>query len=135
MPDDARDRGMRRRRAVLGDAHVDRARAGTTEFDAPFQDYITRAVWGEVWERSGLDDRTRHLLVLALLAGLGHEEEFVMHVRATARTGVAPRELAEALHLVAVYAGVPAANAAFRSAKGALGEMGVDLDGPLEGTE
>lgn len=133
MADDPRERGMRRRRAVLGDAHVERARAGTTGFDAPFQDYITRTVWGDVWERGGLDDRTRHLLVLTLLAGLGHEEEFVMHVRATARTGVTPRELAEALHLVAVYGGVPAANAAFRAAKGALGEMGVDLGGAEEG--
>lgn len=136
MPDDAFERGLRRRRAILGDDHVDRARQNTTAFDAPFQDYVTRAVWGDVWQREGLDDRSRHLLVLALLAGLGREEEFVLHVRATARTGVSPRELAEALQLVAVYAGVPAANAALRRAKETLREMGADLgDTAGEGEE
>ncbi|HZJ08466.1 MAG TPA: 4-carboxymuconolactone decarboxylase [Trueperaceae bacterium] len=120
--EDARTRGMRRRRAVLGDEHVDRAQATTTDFDADFQDLITRYAWGEVWQREGLDDRSRHLIVLAMMAALGREEEFAMHVRATRNTGVSEAELAEALHLVAIYAGLPLANGAFKTAKRVLGE-------------
>lgn len=120
MPDDARARGMSRRRQVLGNAHVDRAEASKTDFDADFQDFITRYAWGEVWRRGGLDDRTRHLIVLGMLAALGHHEELAMHVRATANTGVSEADIAEALHLVAVYAGLPAANGAFKVAKDAL---------------
>lgn len=119
-PSQAHESGMRRRRSVLGDAHVNRAEAAKTELDADFQEFITRYAWGEVWRRPGLEDRTRHLIVLAMMAALGHEDEFAMHVRATANTGVTPGEVAEALHLVAIYAGLPAANAAFKTLKETL---------------
>jgi 4-carboxymuconolactone decarboxylase len=118
MPEDnGYDRGMKIRRKVLGDAHVDRAAANVTPFDADFQRYITENVWGDVWSRPGLDERTRHLLTLVILAALGREGEFEMHVRATRNTGVTPDDLREALLHVAVYAGVPAANSAFAAAK------------------
>lgn len=123
------DRGMARRREVLGDAHVDRATARRTPFDAEFQDFITRYAWGEVWSRDGLDDRTRHLIVLALMAGLGREGEFDMHVRATRQTGVTPDELREVLHLVAIYAGLPTANTAFARAKAVFAEADADARG------
>lgn len=122
--DELHAKGMTKRRAVLGDAHVDRAEASKTAFDHDFQDLITRYAWGETWQRDGLDDRVRHLVVLALLAGLGHGEEFAMHVRATAATGVTPAEIREILHLTAVYAGVPAANTAFGIARDVLGKEG-----------
>ncbi|ODT50978.1 4-carboxymuconolactone decarboxylase [Devosia sp. 63-57] len=109
--------GMATRRAVLGDAHVDNATARTTEFDADFQTFITEGAWGSVWSRPGLSKRERSLVTLALLAGLGHEEEFAMHVRATLNTGATPADIKEALLHVAVYAGVPAANSAFKIAK------------------
>ena len=105
--------GMRVRREVLGDAHVDRAVANTTEFTADFQDFITRYAWGELWARPGLSRPERSLVTLALLAGLGRHEELAMHVRAALRNGVAPAEISEVLLHVAVYAGVPAANSAF----------------------
>jgi 4-carboxymuconolactone decarboxylase len=111
------------RRRVLGDAHVDRAEAAKTAFDADFQRLITEVAWGSVWARPGLDPRTRSLLTIALLAALGHHEELAMHVRATARTGASEADVAEALLHVAVYAGVPAANAAVRVAKAAFAEM------------
>jgi len=114
---DTFERGMRTRREVLGDAHVDRAEATKTPFDADFQAFITRYAWGEVWGRGTLDRRERHLVTLALMAALGHEHEFAMHLRATRNTGVTPDEVREVLHQVAVYAGVPAANTAFRIAK------------------
>lgn len=114
--------GMRKRRAVLGDDHVDRAEASKTEFDADFQEFITRYAWGEVWQREGLDERTRHLVVLAMMAALGREEEFAMHVRASRNTGVSAGELKEALHLVAIYAGLPLANGAFKIARQVLSE-------------
>ena len=116
------ERGMRKRRAILGDAHVDRAEASKTEFDADFQEFITRYAWGEVWQREGLDERTRHLVVLTMMAALGREEEFAMHVRASRNTGVSASELKEALHLVAIYAGLPLANGAFKIARQVLGE-------------
>jgi 4-carboxymuconolactone decarboxylase len=112
--------GMRNRRAVLGDAHVDRAVAGSTEFTADFQDFITRVAWGDVWERPGLDRRTRSALTVALLAALGHHDELGMHVKGAIRNGLTPAEISEVLLQVAVYAGVPAANAAFRAAQAAL---------------
>ena len=115
--------GMAVRRAVLGDAHVDRAQARETPFDADFQRFITEGAWGSVWSRPGLDRRTRSMLVLALMAALGHEEEFAMHVRATRNTGATVDDLREVLLMVAVYAGVPAANAAIRIAKRVLAEM------------
>ncbi len=110
-------RGMDTRRAVLGDDHVDGTTARTTAFDDDFQTFITEGAWGSVWSRPGLSRRERSLLTLALLAALGHEEEFAMHVRATANTGASAQDIKEALLHVAVYAGVPAANSAFRIAK------------------
>jgi 4-carboxymuconolactone decarboxylase len=112
-----RDQGMSVRRAVLGDDHVDRAAAATTGFTADFQDLITRYAWGEVWARPGLDRRTRSCITLAMLAALGHEEELAMHVRAALGLGLRADEIKEVLLQVAVYAGVPAANRAFRVAQ------------------
>jgi 4-carboxymuconolactone decarboxylase len=105
--------GMRVRREVLGDAHVDRAVANTTEFTGDFQDFITRYAWGELWTRPGLPRSERSMVTLALLAGLGRHEELAMHVQAAIRNGVTPAEIGEVLLHVAVYAGVPAANRAF----------------------
>jgi 4-carboxymuconolactone decarboxylase len=114
-------RGMQVRRAVLGDAHVDRVTARITTLDTDFQRFITESAWGSVWSRQGLDRRERSLLVIALMAALGHEEELAMHLRATRNTGASPADVAETLLMVAVYAGVPAANTAFRIAKEVLG--------------
>jgi 4-carboxymuconolactone decarboxylase len=105
--------GMRTRRAVLGDDHVDRAVAGTTEFTAPFQDLITRYAWGEIWTRPGLSRPERSMITLAMLATLGREDELAMHVRAALRNGLTADQIREVLLQVAVYAGVPAANRAF----------------------
>jgi 4-carboxymuconolactone decarboxylase len=105
--------GMRVRREVLGDAHVDRAIERTTELTAPFQDFITRTAWGGVWARDGLDRRTRSAITLAVLTALGREHELAVHVRAAVRNGLARAEIAEVLLHTAVYAGVPAANRAF----------------------
>lgn len=121
---DLYDRGMAVRRSVLGDAHVDRATAKATEFDRDFQEFITKSAWGGIWDRPGLDRRTRSLLTIALMAALGHEEELKMHIRATRNTGATPDEVKEVLMQVAVYAGVPAANTAIRLAKEAYAEMG-----------
>ncbi|WFE54692.1 MULTISPECIES: 4-carboxymuconolactone decarboxylase [unclassified Micromonospora] len=112
--------GMTVRRQVLGDAHVDRAIDGTDEFTADFQDFITRYAWGEVWNRPGLDRRTRSCITLAVLATLHHDEELAMHVRAALRNGLSPAEVAEVLLQVGVYAGVPAANRAFKVARETL---------------
>ncbi|MEV6694675.1 4-carboxymuconolactone decarboxylase [Micromonospora sp. NPDC051196] len=112
--------GMAVRRQVLGDAHVDRAVANTDEFTADFQDLITRYAWGEIWTRDGLDRRTRSCITLAVLATLHHDEELAMHVRAALRNGVTPQEVGEVLLQVAVYAGVPAANRAFKVAQETL---------------
>lgn len=118
MPDTALfDRGMATRRAVLGDQHVDAATARKTGFDEDFQSFITEGAWGSVWSRPGLSKRERSMLTIALLAALGHDEEVAMHVRATVNTGCSPDDIKEALLHVAVYAGVPAANRAFRIAK------------------
>ncbi|MBA5778851.1 4-carboxymuconolactone decarboxylase [Stappia sp. F7233] len=111
------ERGMKTRRSVLGDAHVDRAEAAKTEFDEPFQTLITEGAWGSVWSRETLTKRERSLITIALLAALGHEEELAMHCRATANTGATPEDVREALLHVAIYAGVPAANSALRIAK------------------
>jgi 4-carboxymuconolactone decarboxylase len=119
-----REQGMTVRRAVLGDAHVDRAAAATSGFTADFQDLITRYAWGEVWSRPGLDRRTRSCITLAMLAALGHDEELAMHVRAAPGNGVGAEELKEVLLQVAVYAGVPAANRAFRIAQRVLDDAG-----------
>jgi len=118
-----RDAGMRVRREVLGDAHVDRSVAGTTDFTAPFQDFITRVAWGDVWTRDGLDRRTRSCITLAVLTALGREGELALHVRAARRNGLTPAEIGEVLLHTAVYAGVPAANAAFQLAQRVLDEL------------
>ncbi|WP_221029072.1 4-carboxymuconolactone decarboxylase [Actomonas aquatica] len=109
--------GESTRRRILGDAHVNRAIAATTDFDAPFQDFITKVAWDGVWSRPGLDDRTRHLITIALLAGLGREHELALHLRSIQNTGTSPEDVREALLHVAVYAGVPAANHAMSLAK------------------
>ena len=116
--DNARHRkGMETRRAVLGDAHVDRAGAATTVFDAPFQDYITGAAWHDVWSGDDLTRRERSMVTLAILAALGHDEEVAMHVRAAANTGATEDDIRAVFMHVALYAGVPAANRAFKIAK------------------
>ncbi|MEU7901488.1 4-carboxymuconolactone decarboxylase [Actinoplanes sp. NPDC049118] len=120
--DDLHEGGMSVRREVLGDAHVRRAAAGTTDFTAAFQDFITRYAWGAVWARDGLDRRTRSCVTLALLTALHCHEELGMHVRAARRMGLTPDEIGEVLMHTAVYAGVPAANAAFKIAQGALAD-------------
>jgi len=116
------EEGMKIRREVLGDEHVDRAVAETTEFTAAFQDLITRYAWGEIWSRPGLDRRTRSMVTVAVLVALGRDRELEMHVRAALRNGVAPDELQEVLLHCAVYCGVPAANAAFAVAQRVLAE-------------
>lgn len=121
---DRYETGMAVRRAVLGDAHVDRAEAARTDFDAPFQTFITEGAWGSVWARPGLSRRDRSLVTLALLAALGNWEELALHVRATRNTGATPAEILEAMLHVAVYAGVPRANHAIRVVKETLREMG-----------
>ena len=117
---DAYDEGMAVRREVLGDAHVDRAVAATTDFTEPFQEFITRYAWGGVWTRDGLDRRTRSCVTLAVLTALHCHDEIPMHVRAARRNGLSPQEIAEVLLHTAVYAGVPAANTAFRLAQEVL---------------
>ncbi len=119
--------GMTVRRSVLGDAHVDRAEAAKTAFDAPFQTFITEGAWGSVWARDGISRRDRSLITLALLAALGQWDEVAMHVRATANTGATPEEVREAMLHVAVYAGAPAANHALKIIKQTYAEMGVSL--------
>jgi 4-carboxymuconolactone decarboxylase len=114
-------KGLAVRRRVLGDEHVRRAIATSTEFDRDFQDFITRQAWGSIWTRPGLDHRTRSLITIAVLASLGHENELALHVRATRNTGATVEDIREVLMQVAVYAGVPSANAAFRIAKAELG--------------
>jgi 4-carboxymuconolactone decarboxylase len=125
MADDGYDReGLAMRRRALGDEYVDLALQNSSDFTREFQQFITRYAWGEVWTRPGMEPRTRSLLTIALLAALGREEELKLHVRATANTGATPEEIREALFHVAVYAGVPAANTAFRIANQTLREMG-----------
>ena len=118
--------GMRERRAVLGDAHVERAEARKTAFDAPFQQFIVESAWGSLWSRADLDRRTRSLITIAILAALGRHEELALHIRACANTGAAPEEIREALMHVAVYAGIPAANSAIAIAKGIMEERTTD---------
>lgn len=126
MADDAFERGMKRRREVLGDAHVDRAEANKSEFDSDFQAFITRYAWGEIWQRPGLDTRERHLLTIALMTALGKEQELAMHLRATVNTGVTRAEVAEIFQQVAIYAGLPAANTAFGIARRVFAELDGD---------
>ncbi|NDU71317.1 4-carboxymuconolactone decarboxylase [Actinomadura sp. DSM 109109] len=116
-------RGMRARREVLGDAHVDRAEARKDAFTADFQDLITRYAWGEIWSRPGLDRRTRSCITLTAMVAGGHLEELAMHVRAALRNGLTPDEIGEVLLQTAIYCGVPAANAAFAVAQRVLTEQ------------
>ncbi|OED46984.1 4-carboxymuconolactone decarboxylase [Leisingera sp. S232] len=115
--------GMKTRRAVLGDAHVDRAEANKTEFDQPFQTLITEGAWGTVWSDDTISHRDRSLLTLALLAATGNFEEIPMHIRATANTGASKAEILQAFLHVAIYAGVPKANHAIKLAKQTFAEM------------
>jgi 4-carboxymuconolactone decarboxylase len=117
------ERGMRTRRDVLGDAHVDDAIARTTEFTQEFQDLITRCAWGEIWTRPGLDRRTRSCITLTALVALGRNDELAMHVRAALRNGLTQDEIKEVLLHSAIYCGVPAANAAFAIAQRVLDEQ------------
>lgn len=115
--------GMKTRRAVLGNAHVDRAEANKTAFDKPFQNFIVEGAWGTVWTSDRLTHRERSMITIALLAAMGHHDEVAMHIRATANTGATMDDVREALMHVAVYAGVPAANTAFKIAKQTYAEM------------
>lgn len=126
MPD-LRDTGMATRRRVLGDAHVDRAEAARTPFDAPFQALIADAAWGHVWSRDAISLRERSMLTIALLAGLGNDHELAMHLRATRNTGASESDVMEALLHVAIYAGVPRANHAIRIAKETFAQMAAEM--------
>jgi len=117
------DQGMTTRRAVLGDAHVDRAEAAKTSFDQPFQTLITEAAWGTVWSDDTISRRERSMLTLALLAATGSFEEIPMHIRATANTGASREDILQAFLHVAIYAGVPKANHAIKLAKQTFAEM------------
>ena len=120
---DTYDNGMRVRREVLGDAHVDRSIANATDLTRDFQDFITRVAWGDVWTREGLDRRTRSCITLATMTALGREGELALHVRAARRNGLTNAEIGEVLLHTAVYAGIPAANAAFAVAQRVLDEL------------
>ena len=122
--DSAYDRGMRIRREVLGDEYVDAAVGRTTEFNADFQDFITRYAWGEIWARPGLDRRMRSCITLTALVALGHLDELELHVRAAIRNGLTEQEIGEVFLQSAVYCGVPAANSAFAVARRVLSERG-----------
>jgi 4-carboxymuconolactone decarboxylase len=123
--DDAKryKQGMKVRRAVLGDEHVDRAIASTTDFNRDFQDFITRNAWGEIWTRPGLPRHTRSLLTLAMMVALNRGEEFRLHVRGAINNGVTRDQIKEVLLQSAVYCGVPAANSAFHSAAEVFDEL------------
>jgi 4-carboxymuconolactone decarboxylase len=126
MLDQRFDKGMATRRAVLGDAHVDRAEAAKTDFDAPFQALITEGAWGTVWADDSISRRERSMLTLALLAATGNFEEIPMHIRATANTGATKSDVIQAFQHVAIYAGVPKANHAIKLAKATYAEMEED---------
>jgi len=126
MPDRYAD-GMKIRRKVLGDTHVDAAEVNKNAFDEPFQTLITEAAWGNVWARDTLALRERSMLTIALLAATGNFDEIAMHIRATANTGASPEDVMEALLHVAVYAGVPRANHAIKIARQTYEDMGVEL--------
>jgi 4-carboxymuconolactone decarboxylase len=130
LTDQKFEQGMKVRREVLGDQHVDRAEANKTSFDADFQRFITETAWGTVWSRPNLDRKTRHMLTIAMLAALGKETELGMHIRATVNTRVTPEELREVFLQVAIYAGVPAANSAFAIAKRVYADLAEESDTP-----
>ena len=124
QPDRRYAQGLAVRREVLGNAHVERASAAITPFDADFQAFITEGAWGSVWARPGLTRRERSMITLALLAALGHDDELALHLRATRNTGATPQDVSEAMMHVAVYAGVPAANHAIKIIKATYAAMG-----------
>ena len=124
--DDRFTQGMTTRRAVLGDAHVDRAGASISPIDRDFQTFITEGAWGSVWSRPHFSKRERSIVTIALLAGLGQDEELAMHIRATLNTGASREDVVEVMMHVAVYAGVPAANHALKIAKRVYGEIDAD---------
>lgn len=117
------EQGMKIRRAVLGDAHVDRSQANMTAFNRDFQDLITRYAWGEIWSRPGLPPHTRSLLTLAMMVALNREEEFKMHVRAAFNNGVTREQIEEVLLQTGIYCGLPAANSAFNWAQQVFAAM------------
>ncbi|WP_026379674.1 4-carboxymuconolactone decarboxylase [Afifella pfennigii] len=120
---DSHRKGMQTRRAVLGEAHVDRAEATKTAFTADFQDLITRYAWGEIWTRPGLNRRMRSAMVLTALIALGHWNEFALHVRAARTNGLSEDEIKEVILQAAIYCGVPAANHAFKVASQTLEQL------------
>lgn len=125
ISDEARyEQGMAVRREVLSDAHVDRAIANTTEFNADFQDFITRGAWGDIWSRQGLDRRSRSVAVLTAMLALGHHGEFQMHVAAARRNGLTVDEIKEVILQAGLYCGVPVANEGFKLAAEVLEELG-----------
>ena len=124
MSDEAHERGMKVRREVLGDDHVDRAIEHTSDFTAAFQDLITRYAWGEIWTRPGLDRRMRSAITMTALIGVGRFDELGMHVRAALRNGLSVDEIKEVLLQSAIYCGVPAANSAFAVAQQVLEQEG-----------
>jgi 4-carboxymuconolactone decarboxylase len=124
MSDDAYERGMKVRREVRGDEHVDRSIERTTAYTQDFQDFITRYAWGEIWSRPGLDRRTRSCVTLTALVALGRFDELAMHIRAARRNDVSLEEISEVLLQTAVYCGVPAANSAFHVLQRVLDEDG-----------
>ncbi len=131
-----RAQGMAVRRAVLSDAHVDRAIANTTELTADWQDFITRTAWGDIWSRPGLDRRSRSIAVLTSLIAHGHHEELAMHLRAALGNGLTVAEIREVILQSAIYSGVPAANTAFRIAQEVLGgEVGAEGAEAFEASE
>ena len=116
------EQGMKVRRAVLGDEHVNRTTAAITDFNRDFQDLITRYAWGEIWSRPGLDRKTRSCIVLTAMIALGHWDEFRLHMRAGFNNGLTDDEIREVILQAAIYCGVPAANHAFREAAAVLAE-------------
>ncbi|WCE05571.1 4-carboxymuconolactone decarboxylase [Pseudoxanthomonas sp. JBR18] len=127
MDEQARyDAGLAVRKAVLGEAHVQRSLEARTDFTTEFQHFITRAAWGEVWTREGLPRHTRSLLTIAMMVALGHDEEFKLHIRAARNNGVSADEIKEVLLQAAIYCGVPAANHAFALAKPILEEQAAE---------
>lgn len=117
-------KGMKVRRAVLGDAHVDRAGANENSFNSAFQDLITRYAWGEIWTRAGLPRKTRSLITIAMMVALNRADELRMHLRAATNNGVTRKEIQEVLLHTAIYCGVPAANSAFHIAEEVFEESG-----------
>ncbi len=123
MSDEQYEAGLAIRREVLGDAHVDRSIEGATPLTAPFQDYLVRSAWGSVWSRPGLDRATRSAVTLAVLTALGREQELALHVRGALNNGLSAEQIGEVLLHTGVYAGVPAANAAFAIAQRVIDEQ------------